>query len=146
MTDANAGSEIFRVGLIGYGLAGAVFHAPLIETTPALRLSAVVTSDPERQAQSRHAHPAATIFDSASQLWSRASEFDLVVIATPNRTHVPLALEALAAGLHVVVDKPLATTASEARRLIDAARVHGRMLTVFQNRRWDGDFLTRLNP
>ena len=87
-------------------------------------------------------HPSATIFDTAAHLWDRASDFDVVVVASPNRTHVPLALEALAAELNVVVDKPLALTASEGRKLIDAARKRGRMLTVFQNRRWDGDFLT----
>ncbi len=142
MPTDSARGESFRVGLIGYGLAGSVFHAPLIEATSGLDLKAVVTSDPERQAQARHVRADATILESATQLWSRASDFDLAVIATPNRTHVPLALEALDAGLHVVVDKPLATTASEARRLIEAARRRGRMLTVFQNRRWDGDFLT----
>jgi predicted dehydrogenase len=134
--------DSFRVALIGYGLAGSVFHAPLIEATSGLSLTAVVTSDHERQAHAHQTHPAAAVFDSAAQIWSNASDFDLVVIATPNRTHVPLALEALDAGLHVVVDKPFATTAAEGRRLIDAARERGRMLTVFQNRRWDGDFLT----
>ena len=107
-----------------------------------MNLAAIVTSDPERQAQARSAHPHATIFDTAEHLWDRANDFDVVVIASPNRTHVPLALEAIAAELNVVVDKPLALTAAEGRQLIDAARKQGRMLTVFQNRRWDGDFLT----
>jgi predicted dehydrogenase len=66
----------------------------------------------------------------------------VAVIATPNRTHVPLASAALSSGMHVVVDKPLARTAAEGRRLVDEARRRGRMLTVYQNRRWDGDFLT----
>jgi scyllo-inositol 2-dehydrogenase (NADP+) len=107
-----------------------------------LNLAAIVTSDPERQSQALGKHPRATIFDTAAHLWDRASDFDVVVVASPNRTHLPLALEALAAGLNVVVDKPLALTASEGRQLVDAARKRGRMLTVFQNRRWDGDFLT----
>lgn len=75
-------------------------------------------------------------------LWDQAGDLDLVVVASPNRTHVPLASAALAAGLHVVVDKPLARTSLEGRRLIEEAHRRERMLTVFQNRRWDGDFLT----
>ena len=78
----------------------------------------------------------------AEEVWTRADGLDLVVVATPNRVHVPLALAALEVGLPVVVDKPLATTADEGRKLVEAARERGLMLTVFQNRRWDGDFLT----
>jgi predicted dehydrogenase len=131
-----------RAGLIGYGVAGAFFHAPLIRVTSGLEISAIVTGNPERQGQARLAQPGAAIFDTAEQLWSYASHLDLVVVASPNRTHVPLAMTALAAGLHVVVDKPLAPTAAEGRRLIEEARRRQRMLTVFHNRRWDGDFLT----
>jgi scyllo-inositol 2-dehydrogenase (NADP+) len=90
----------------------------------------------------RRAHPGAAILPAADELWDRASELDLVVVATPNRTHVPLTLAALEAGLPVVVDKPLARSVVEARRLVDAARSRNLLLTVFQNRRWDGDFLT----
>jgi predicted dehydrogenase len=132
----------FRVGLLGYGLAGRVFHAPLIAACPGLQLAAVVSRDPERRAALHAAHPDATALDTPEQLWERASELDLVVVATPNRSHVPLARAALEAGLAVVVDKPFAPSAPEARALIELARVSGRSLTVFQNRRWDGDFLT----
>ncbi|MCR4342260.1 MAG: Gfo/Idh/MocA family oxidoreductase [Gemmatimonadaceae bacterium] len=128
--------------MIGYGLAGAVFHAPLIATTPGLRLAAVVTGNTERREEARRSHPDAVLFDTPARLWKHAADLDLVVVASPNRTHVPLALAALAAGLHVVVDKPLAPTAVEGRRLIDEARERRLMLTVFHNRRWDGDFLT----
>lgn len=131
-----------RVGLIGYGLAGSAFHAPLIAATPGMALSAVVTANPERAAQARAAHPDVEVVGSASELWARADRLDLAVIASPNRTHVPLAMEALAAGLPVVVDKPLAATSSDARRVVDEARRRGLLLSVFQNRRWDGDFLT----
>ncbi|MEO7501978.1 MAG: Gfo/Idh/MocA family oxidoreductase [Gemmatimonadaceae bacterium] len=140
-TTADPTSPI-RVGLIGYGLAGAVFHGPLIEATAGLTLAAIVTSNPERQEEARRAHPSARVVDAAKELWNGAADLDLVVVASPNRTHVPLASAALAADLHVVIDKPLARTASEGRRLIDEARGRERMLTVFQNRRWDGDFLT----
>jgi predicted dehydrogenase len=143
MTDSRiaAGGDI-RVGLVGYGLAGSAFHAPLISTTPGMTLAMVVTSNAERARQAREAHPDVAVFDSAERLWERAAELDLVVVASPNRTHVPLALAALSAGLAVVVDKPLAATSADARRLVDEARSRGLLLSVFQNRRWDGDFLT----
>ncbi len=132
----------FQVGLIGYGLAGESFHAPFIATTPGLRLNAIVTGNPDRQRAATRAHPAAIVVESASRLWERADQLDLVVIASPNRTHASLAMEALARGLHVVVDKPFATSVSDARALVVEARRRDRIITVFQNRRWDGDFLT----
>ncbi len=131
-----------RVALVGYGLAGEVFHAPLIAATPGMRLAAVVTSRPERGARARERYGGLRVFPAASALWDHAGAFDLAVVASPNVTHVPLALEALAAGLPVVVDKPFAATAADARRVVDEARHRGLLLTVFQNRRWDGDFLT----
>jgi scyllo-inositol 2-dehydrogenase (NADP+) len=131
-----------RVALIGYGLAGSAFHAPFIATTPGLRLAAIVTRDDERWARALRDHPGVSLFESAGQIWSSPDDFDLVVVAAPNSAHVPLARAALAAGLPVVVDKPLAGSAAEGRTLVDAARERGLMLTVFQNRRWDGDFLT----
>lgn len=137
-----AEDQVFRVGLIGYGLAGSVFHGPLVSATPGLRLTAIVTANDTRRGQAARDHPGAQILDSAEALWRMAADLDLVVVASPNRTHVPLALAAVAAGLAVVVDKPLAATVNDARRLIDAARARGTLLTVFQNRRWDGDFLT----
>jgi len=130
------------VGLLGYGLAGSVFHAPLIATTPGMRLVAVVTGNPQRQEQVRGDHPGALVLGRAEELWERAGELDLAVVATPNRTHVPLALAALEAGLPVVVDKPLAPSAAEGRRLVGEAARRGLLLTTFHNRRWDGDFLT----
>lgn len=131
-----------RVGLVGYGLGGAVFHAPFIATTPELELAAIVTRDPERQAHAARAHPGARILSEVERLWAPDANVDLVVIATPNRTHAPLALAALAAGRHVVVDKPFTPTVAEARAVAEEARRRGLMLTVYQNRRWDGDFRT----
>ncbi|HEX8275690.1 MAG TPA: Gfo/Idh/MocA family oxidoreductase [Longimicrobiaceae bacterium] len=139
---AGGGGEPVRVGLIGYGLGGAAFHAPLIAADPGMRLAAVVTASPERSAAARRDHPDALVLPSADALWERAGELDLAVVATPNRTHVPLALAALEAGLPVVVDKPFAATAADALRVVGAARERGLLLTVYQNRRWDGDFLT----
>ncbi len=131
-----------RVALIGYGLAGAVFHAPLIAAEPGLRLTAVVTSDDTRRAQARAAHPDAELLGSADEVWAARERFDLVVVAAPNRAHVTLARDAIAARLPVVVDKPLAATADEARAVVAEAHAAGVPLTVFQNRRWDGDLLT----
>ncbi|MFE0252450.1 Gfo/Idh/MocA family oxidoreductase [Streptomyces sp. NPDC059010] len=131
-----------RVGLIGYGLAGSVFHAPLISTTEGLALDTVVTSNPERQEQARAEHPGVRVVATPDDLLARAADLDLVVIASPNKTHVPLATAALKAGLPVVVDKPIAGTSAEARELAVLAEERGLLLSVFQNRRWDNDFLT----
>jgi predicted dehydrogenase len=137
-----AARDTLAVGLVGYGLGGAAFHAPLIAATPGLRLAAVVTRNAERAATARRDHPGVRVVPDTDALWAMARELDVVVISTPNATHVPLARAALAAGLPVVVDKPLAATAREARALVAEAERHGLMLTTYQNRRWDGDFLT----
>jgi predicted dehydrogenase len=131
-----------RTAIIGYGLAGAVFHAPLIAATPAMKVCGIVTGNPERQAAARRAYPDAAILTDPDELWRRAGAFDLVVVASPNRSHVPLALASIEAGLPVVVDKPLAPSAADGRRLIEASEDRRVLLTVFQNRRWDGDFRT----
>jgi predicted dehydrogenase len=130
------------VALIGYGLAGAVFHGPLVSSTPGMALTTIVTSDLERRARASGVHPDAVVLTGVEELWERSAEHDLVVVATPNRFHVPLGLAALEAGLPVVIDKPMAPTSEGGRRLIDSATQRGLLLTVFQNRRWDGDFLT----
>lgn len=137
-----ASASGLRVGLIGYGLAGSVFHAPLIAATPGLELSAVVTSRQDRQDEVRRAYPHARIVRSADELLSQPGDLDLVVVASPNRTHVELARGALLAGLPVVVDKPLAAAAREGEALAQLAEDRGLLLTVFQSRRWDGDFRT----
>ena len=131
-----------RVALIGYGLGGSVFHAPLIAATPGLELAAVVTRDPARRAALENDFPAARAFGDADTLFADARNFDLVVIASPNATHELLARRALDAGLNVVIDKPFAATASGAQALIDRATARRLLVIPFQNRRWDGDFLT----
>ncbi|MFB7467990.1 Gfo/Idh/MocA family oxidoreductase [Streptomyces sp. NPDC056224] len=143
--NVTASASPLRVGLIGYGLAGSVFHAPLVAATDGFVLDTIVTSDPGRQAQARAEFPGVEIVASPDELWARAGGADplgLVVIASPNKTHVPLAKAALTAGIPVVVDKPLAATAAEARELAELAERTGTFLSVFQNRRWDNDFLT----
>jgi scyllo-inositol 2-dehydrogenase (NADP+) len=119
---------VIRVGLIGYGLAGAVFHEPLINACNGLELTAVLTS---------REHPLRV--DSVEELFRRC---DLVVVASPNDSHFPLAQAALEQGKHVVVDKPFTVAVAEADALIALARKARRMLTVFHNRRWASDFLS----
>jgi predicted dehydrogenase len=132
------GSPRLKVGLIGYGYAGKTFHAPLIAAVPDLQLAAVASSD----AAKVHADwPEVTVHASPAGLIAR-DDLDLVVIATPNDTHHPLARDALRAGRHVVIDKPFTVALADARELVALARERGRLLSVFHNRRWDGDFLT----
>ncbi|WP_066931662.1 Gfo/Idh/MocA family oxidoreductase [Streptomyces sp. NBRC 110611] len=142
MSETNEKHAPLRVGLLGYGLAGSVFHAPLIAATDGLVLDTVSTADPERQARARAAHPRVRTVATPDEVLDRAADLDLIVVATPNKTHVPLATAALEAGLPVVVDKPLASTAAEAEKLATLAQDRGLLLSVFQNRRWDNDFRT----
>ena len=131
-----------RAAIIGYGLAGRFFHAPLIAATEGLVVASVVTSSPERQAQVSQEHPGARTLASPAELWERAADHDLVVVATPNDAHAPLATEAIDRGLPVVVDKPLAMTSGDAQALVSHAERASKLLTAFQNRRWDSDQLT----
>ncbi|MEU7141873.1 Gfo/Idh/MocA family oxidoreductase [Nocardia sp. NPDC046473] len=130
------------VAVVGYGLAGSVFHAPLIAAEPRMRVAVVVTSSAERAAQAEREHPGVRVVATTDELFADPTGIDLVVIATPNRTHAPLAQQALDAGLPVVVDKPFAVSVAEGADLVERAEQAGLALTVFQNRRWDGDFLT----
>jgi predicted dehydrogenase len=130
-----------RAAIIGYGLAGRIFHAPLIAATNGLAVAVVVTSDPRRQAQVAREHPDATVLTSPEELWE-LFDCDFVVVAAPNQAHAPLAAQAIDRGAPVVVDKPLAATAEEAEELVRRAAEAGVLLTVFQNRRWDADHLT----
>jgi len=130
------------VGLVGYGLAGSLFHGPLVAATPGLELATVVSADPGRQAAVRRDFPGAAVVASAEELWDRAGEHDLAVVATPTGTHVAVAGAAIDAGLAVVVDKPLAPEAGGARELVARAAAADAVLTVFHNRRLDAEFLT----
>ncbi|MFD2329582.1 oxidoreductase [Cohnella sp. GCM10020058] len=126
------------VGLIGYGFAGRTFHAPVIASVPGLALRSVVERSGER---SRERYPWVRVVKEASDLYDDPA-IDLIVIATPSTDHVRFAREALSAGKHVVVEKPITPSASETDSLMALAKAQGRMLSVFHNRRWDGDFLT----
>ncbi|GAA1216230.1 Gfo/Idh/MocA family protein [Prauserella alba] len=131
-----------RTAVIGFGLAGRVFHAPFLQYDDAFSLDFVVTGSEERAREARESYPGVSVLPDVAALWERSSDVDLVVIGTPPATHADIAAAALDAGLHVVVDKPFVTTSEQGRALIDRARRAGRVLTVYQNRRWDGDFLT----
>lgn len=124
-------------GMVGWGAGGQVFHAPLVRSAAGLDLVAVVSTNPERAESARS--EGLTVYPDLASM-SRAGVRG-VTITTPAGTHADLAVEALELGLHVVVDKPFATTAAEARRIIAAATADT-VLTAYQNRRWDGDFLT----
>jgi predicted dehydrogenase len=139
MSDSN---RVVRVGLAGYGLGGAAFHAPFIATTPGLRLAAIVTATPARQANARRDHPGVSVVSRVEALLEGPERVDLLVVATPNRTHAPLARAAIEAGVAVVVDKPFAPSAADAARVVEQASRSGVPLSVFHNRRWDGDFCT----
>jgi predicted dehydrogenase len=126
-----------RTAVLGYGLAGRVFHCPFVAAVPGLELSAIVSRGDAAHA----AYPDARILPTPEDAFNDP-DIDLIVVGTPNPTHVEFATAALQAGKHVVVDKPLAPTSSEATDLIDLAARRGLVLAPFHNRRFDSDFLT----
>lgn len=130
---------MLNVGLVGFGFAGKVFHAPVLRAAPGLRLTTIVR---------RHGPPDPPYADvdvvpSVDELLTRA--IDLVVIATPNTSHHPIAKQCLLAGRHVVVDKPFTTTVAEAEELVQLGKEQRRVLSTYQNRRYTGDFVTLRN-
>ena len=129
---------MIRVGLVGFGLAGRVFHAPLISAVEGLELAAVVERN-TREAEKTY--PAITTYSSLEDLLADES-IELIVVATPNTSHASLARQALEAGRHVVADKPVAITSAEIASLITQAQKSGHYLVPFHNRRWDSDFQT----
>ena len=135
--------QTIRTALLGYGLAGSVFHAPVLSSLDAFSLEVIVASDPQRQAAARAAHPSARVL--TRQEWEAPGShegIDLVVVGTPPATHAPLARKALDAGCAVVVDKPFVLTSAEGEELVALAAERGLLLTTYQNRRWDGEYLT----
>ena len=131
-----AASESVRVALLGYGYVGKTFHAPLIQAVDGLELTVVGSSRPDAVHERIPGVRVATVAEAATN-----ADADLVVIATPNDSHFPLAAAALRAGKHVVVDKPFTVTLQQAESLASIAREHGRLLSVFHNRRWDSEIL-----
>jgi len=135
-------STPIRTAVAGFGLSGSVFHAPFIAANPAYELAVIATSDAARQAKAKDRYPQAKIVDTPDGVLALADHLDLLVIGTPPATHYPLAKAALEAGLDVVVDKPFVVHSNQGEELIRLAAKLGRVLTVYQNRRWDADALT----
>src|SRR5450830_1498040 len=129
-----------RTGLIGYGLSGRVFHSHFIAANPRFSLEVISTSNAGRQTVAKAQHPDAEIVGSPDALFAR--KLDLVVLASPAHVHLEQGLAAIASGAAVVIDNPFAATTDESDQLSVAAEASGVPLSVFQNRRWDGDFLT----
>ena len=126
------------VGLASYGMSGLVFHAPLVSSNPGFKLQTVL----ERSAnKSQQRYPAVKVVKTFEELLQDDS-LELLVINTPNALHLPMAQQALEAGKHVILEKPFTVTSQDAQTLINIAQANNRVLSVFQNRRWDGDFLT----
>ncbi|MHA6249802.1 oxidoreductase [Pontibacter sp. CAU 1760] len=134
-------SNNVRIGLIGFGMSGQVFHAPFITNVPGLQLVKIRETRSGNIAIARERYPEAAVVPDAKAIFDDAT-VDLVVLATPNASHLALATEALNAGKHVVVEKPFTVTSAEADELIALAKSKGKLLTVFHNRRWDSDFKT----
>lgn len=131
-----------RTAVVGFGISGKVFHAPLIAADPGYSLDVIVTADPQRAAEAARLYPGVRIVPSPEELFALAPDLDLVVLGTPPLTHFDLAATAIANRLHVVVDKPFVTTSAHGEELIARASDADVRLTVFQNRRWDADFMT----
>jgi scyllo-inositol 2-dehydrogenase (NADP+) len=127
---------MIEVGLIGFGLAGRSFHAPVIRAIPGLRLAAILQ---RKGSEAAETYPDVRIVRTLEELLA-IPDIRLIVIASPNETHYPFARQSLAAGKDIVVDKPFTTTLAEAVDLVEFAKQCGRLLTVYQNRRYDGDF------
>ena len=129
-----------RIGLVGYGFGGRYFHAPLLASAAECEFLGVVTNSPERRQEFAEQFPGRATFDSLEQLAAAGAE--AVTISTPADTHVELTQQALRLGLAVVCDKPFALDAASARETVVLAEQLQVPLTVYQNRRWDADFLT----
>src|SRR4029453_18965036 len=135
-------SRPIRTAIAGFGLSGSVFHAPFIASNTAYELAVIATSDAQRQAKAAERYPQAKIVNTPEDILALADKLDLIVLGTPPATHYPLAKAALEAGLDVVVDKPFVIHSAQGEELIELADRLGRVLTVYQNRRWDGEALT----
>ena len=131
-------THTLEVGLVGFGFAGRTFHAPIIDCVEGLRLTAILQRHGDEAGQ---AYPHARVVRSLAEMLAIDS-ISLVVVATPNDSHFSIAKECLLAGRHVVIDKPFAPTLGEAVELARLSESQGRVLSVYQNRRWDGDFKT----
>lgn len=132
-------SPQIQTALFGIGTGGRYFHAPLLEAVQGFNLKYILTRSESNKHYACEFFPQAEVVSDASVIWEDKN-INLVVLATPNHTHFDLAKHALQAGKNVVIDKPFTVTAEEARQLLSLAKTQKKLLTVFHNRRWDGDF------
>jgi len=130
-----------RLGLVGYGFGGRVFHTPFIQAAQCVELTAIVARSPDKVAQIHRDLPGVAVYGSLTEM-IEGNAVDKVAVTTPPATHKPLVLEAIAAGLHVICDKPFAPSLPDAQEMADAAKAKGVLLNVFHNRRWDPDLRT----
>ena len=131
-------ADTIRTCVVGFGFAGRIFHAAVVDAVPGLELSGIVQ---RRGDEAAHAYPPVTIYRDAQDAIDDPA-LQLIVIATPNESHFDLGRRALEAGKHVVIDKPFTLRSDEAAKLVDLSRAKSLVLSVYHNRRWDGDFLT----
>ncbi|EAQ86147.1 hypothetical protein CHGG_07400 [Chaetomium globosum CBS 148.51] len=131
----------FNVGIVGYGLSAKVFHIPFIALTPTLNLHSILQRTPTPTNSAPADHPTLKHVTTLDALLSDPA-LDIVILCTPPNTHFSFARAALDASKHVLVEKPFVPSAREADELAALARARGRVLCVYQNRRWDSDFLT----
>src|SRR5579872_5043981 len=125
-------------GLMAYGMSGRVFHAPFIALNPGFKLKAVVERHEKKAAAD---HPEIISYNNVDELLSD-DEIELIIVNTPGSTHLELATKALLAGKHVLIEKPIAVTSTETKALFDLGRKVDRHVMVYQNRRWDSDFVS----
>ncbi|KAK1993859.1 oxidoreductase family protein [Colletotrichum falcatum] len=133
--------KVYNVGIIGYGLSAKVFHIPFIDLAPQLKLHSIVQRNPTASSSAPNDHPGLKHHTSLEPMLGDP-EVCIISILTPPNTHFSFAKQALQAGKHVLVEKPFVPTVAEAEELIRIAKENGRLVCVYQNRRWDSDFLT----
>jgi len=137
-------SKTYNVGVIGYGMSAKVFHIPLILVTPTFKLHSIVQRTPKPHDDASKDHPSAKIYHSADDMFADPA-IDIIIITTTPDTHFSFTKSALEAGKHVLVEKPFVPTSAGAQQLIDISSKVGKLICVYQNRRWDTDFLTVRN-
>ncbi|CAG8954552.1 hypothetical protein HYFRA_00004468 [Hymenoscyphus fraxineus] len=131
----------YNVGVIGYGMSAKVFHIPLVQATPQFKLHAIVQRTPKPDDDASKDHPGAKIYHSAEEMFADSS-LDIIAITTTPETHFSFTKAAIEAGKHVMVEKPFVPTSAEAQTLVELSAKTGKLICVYQNRRWDSDFLT----
>ncbi|MGB3366155.1 MAG: Gfo/Idh/MocA family oxidoreductase, partial [Acidaminobacteraceae bacterium] len=130
-----------NVGIIGYGLSGRIFHSAIINSLEEFEICKIVTRNSQKRKMALEDNKNIEVVENVSEIFEDDS-IDLVVISTPNTSHVELAMQAMNSGKHVVIEKPFTVTSKEALKLINLSKETGKMLSVYQNRRFDGDFKT----